>query len=180
MSDFEEKKPDSFAYHYNREKRLERAPENVKNAYEHGYTPNKGFIKGLTANAGTRSIFFSIIILSALIIGLALFDSPAGSASIEGIPVRLKALYFDESVFITLTLAEASGEDNVDLSAVFVIFHAVDPSGAIVVSREAHGVYSGKELTVRSRISDFDIKTVKALVKLGNSTVELGATVDRD
>lgn len=180
MSDAEGKKPDSFTFHYNRDKRLERAPENVKNAYERGYTPNRGFIKGLTANVGTRSIFFSIIIMSALIIGLTIFDSPAGSASVEGVPVRLKALYFDESVFITLTLAESSDTDNADLSAVFVIFHALDPNGNIVVSREAHGVYSGKELTVRSRISDFEVKTVKALVKLGNSTVELGATVDRD
>ena len=65
--------PDTLEFRYSRQKRLERAPEIVRETYRKGYTPNKGFIRGLTATPGLRSIFFAIIILSAVVVGVTLF-----------------------------------------------------------------------------------------------------------
>lgn len=184
MSDFdpgdgkEKDGKEKVVFRYNRERRLEHAPESVRTAWEKGYTPNKGFLKGLTANAGLRSILVAIVILCIAIFSVTFFGDEPGSAIVDGVPVKLKAFLYDETVYITLTLS-ATDRPVADPAPASVKLEGLDSDGAQVASDEIRGVYSGTELVLRTTMSDFDVQTIAAAVSLGpvNSTVRV--QVDR-
>jgi hypothetical protein len=164
-------------FRYSREKRLEHAPENVRKAYEQGYMPNKGFFKGLTANSGLRSVLFVILILCALIIGITIFGNPPGSASLDGIDLRLKGFLYDETVYVTLTCTAPSGTDRP--VQVHAVISALDGSGSVIYNTEVEGLLREKELVLRTTMPDRDILNLSASVKLNNSGIILPVSVDR-
>lgn len=168
-------KPD-IVFHYNRERRLENAPESVRKAHEQGPLQRPGLIRGLTATPGLRSIFFVIVLLSIIIIGLTLFGTPQGYATIGTVPVRLKAFHFDEQVYVTLTCMESETETPVPIRAVLDV---LDENGNIVDSRELSGVYAGEKLVLRTVFSDHGIFNVQAAINTGNSTTTTAVSVDR-
>jgi hypothetical protein len=172
-----ERPEERLVFHYNRERRLENAPEAVQRAYRDGYTPNRGFIRGLTANAGLRSIFVTIIILCAVIGGITFLGEKPGAMEVGDFSLRLKAFPYDENVFITLQCAKKNADSRT--IPVNVSFSAMDSRGVTVDTKESQGVLSGTELTLRTVMTDMDIETVAAKIRLGNRDVALTVAVDR-
>lgn len=170
---------DRAGFHYSRERRLERAPESVRRAYEVGYTPNKGFLKGLTANAGLRSIFVAIVILCLSIFFMTFFGSPSGSGAIAGIPVRVKAFLYDGRVYVTCTLSASKREGGSPLP-ITVSVRGIDSDSAELVGEELSGVYSGEELVLRTTMEDYDIRSVTATFAQGEATSSVIVRVDRN
>lgn len=168
-------KPD-IVFHYNRERRLEHAPESVRKAYEQGQPQRHGLIRGLTATPGLRSIFFVIVLLSVIVIGLSLFGTPRGYAKIGTVPVQLKAFLFDEQVYVSLTCMESAPDAPVPIRAVLEI---LDGDGIVVDSREMNARYTGEKLVLRNVFTDHDIRTVRATLVSGNSTATTAVSVDR-
>jgi len=168
--------PDGLKFHYNRERRLEHAPEDVRRAYEQGWTPNRGFIKGLTANTGLRSIFFVIVIMCVTIFGVTLLGNSSNSATIDGVTVKLKAFLYEETVYVTVSCAESETAGPVP---VHVTIAGLDPDGVTVYEKEVSGVYSGGELLLRAAMRDYELKTVTASVKFDKTDAILSITVDR-
>jgi hypothetical protein len=174
----EEQRGQRLVFHYSRDRRLENAPESVQRAYREGYTPNKGFLKGLTANSGLRSIFVTIIILSAVIGGITFFGDKPGSVTVDGSSFKLKAFPYEENVFITLQIARKS-PDNQILS-VSVTFSALDARGTVVDTKVVQGALSGSELVLRTVMTDKDVASISAKVRLGNRDTVVSAAVDRN
>jgi len=176
---------EKIVYHYDRERRLANAPESVRNAYKKGYTPNKGFIRGLTANAGLKSVFITIIILSVAVVALTLFRDSPGSASAGGYDFKLKAFLYEESVYVTLRCAPAANAKKTAPSAsagsvpVTAVITALDRAGNVLETRELTDVLRGPELQLRAKLPDFEVSSVKAEVKIENTGVTITSSVDR-
>ncbi len=170
---------DKTVFHYDRERRLQRAPESVKRMHEEGYTPNKGFIKGLTANAGLKSIFVTIIILSVTAVALTLFGGQSGRVSVGGLEVRLRAFPYGDAVYVSVLVPEnaAFAGRVVPVSATL---RGLDKHGATVSDKELAGVYTGSELLLRGILPDHDTERVLALVYLGESSGNAAVSVDRE
>ena len=165
-------------FHYNRAKRLARAPESVQKAYEEGYTPNKGFIKGLTANPGLRSLLFVIVLLCVMIMGISIFGDVNGTSMIGGTEFQLKAFPFDEAIYVSTTLRAREDFDGEPVPIVLVI-KGINAEGAVVAEKELAAVYTGRELPIRGIIQDYEIDRVLALVKYGKTDGRISVTVDR-
>lgn len=170
--------PGTPAFHYNREHRLARAPEEVRRAYHEGYTPNKGFLKGLTGNPGSRSMFVSIIILSAIVMFMTLFGQKENTGKADGVGLSLKAFLYGESVYVTIYLTPGDGvlAGPVPVQAVLT---GLDKDGSAVAVANASAVWGGKEVALRATLGDYELRKVRADVSLGKTTVKLLATVDR-
>ncbi|ULQ60087.1 hypothetical protein K7I13_01800 [Brucepastera parasyntrophica] len=165
-------------FHYNREQRLKNAPESVQKIYTEGYTPNKGFIKGLTANRGLRSILTVIIILCIVIAGIALFSDPEGTAALSGTSFKLKAFLYDETIYITLSCSGNSSYNN-ETQPLIAVFQGLDTDGLVVLEKTTVEAYSGQELVVRTTMRDYEIKRVHANVSINDEDVSITVTVDR-
>jgi hypothetical protein len=169
---------DPGVFHYNRDRRLASAPENVQKAYRDGYTPNKGFIRGLTANAGLRSILFVIVVLCVVIGAVTFLGDAPGAKTVNGVNLSLKAFLYEETVYVTLS-AEA-GESVKSLSIpVEVTLNGLDADGSAVSTATLSGVLSGKKLSLRTTMPDYDIQKVSATIKLGKTDSSLLVSVDR-
>jgi hypothetical protein len=167
----------SAVFHYNRERRLERAPENVRRAYREGYTPNKGFLKGLTANPGLKSLLTVILILCALVAFLTITDIP-GSFKVGGVSMRVRAFAFEDKVYFTLICAknDASGIESVPVS---VTVRILDSDGNALDERNLSGLYTGAELPLRAVLRDESTASVVVDIASGNAKRTMTVTVDR-
>lgn len=168
---------ESVVFHYSRSKRLERAPEIVKKAYKEGYTPNKGFIKGLTANAGLKSILAVIVILCALIAFLTVTNIP-GAISVGNIPMRAKAFCFEDKLYFTLT-CEQEPKFNQDPIPVNATVEVIDTVETVLDSRELSGMYSGSEMLLRAVMRDEGTESIRVNLSAGGAKRVLTVTVDR-
>jgi len=166
-------------FRYSRERRLERAPEIVRETYRRGYTPNRGFIKGLTANAGLRSVFFAIIILSVVIVGVTLFSDSPDTGRFDGATARLKAFLYGDTVYVSVSFEPAKGV-NGDPVSVSAMIEGLDASGNSVSSQSVSGAYAGQTYALRAALRDYEIQKVRALVNFGETGAELTASVDRN
>lgn len=164
-------------YYYNRQKRLAHAPEAVQKAWSEGYTPQKGFIRGLTANAGLRSILFAIVILCIAIVFVSLFGRPEGTSSIEGFDFKLKAFLYDETVFITVSSMSDIIHDGP--VPILVILKGLDISGEIVTEATIEGLFTGNELVLRTTMRDYEIKDIYASINVKKTTLDIQVSVDR-
>lgn len=169
---------DPGVFHYNRDRRLASAPDNVQKAYRDGYTPNKGFIKGLTANAGLRSILFVIVVLCAVIGAVTFFGAAPGTKTVNGVNLSLKAFLYEETVYVTLS-AEAAGAVKSLPTPVEVTLNGLDADGSAVSTATLSGVLSDKKLSLRTTMPDYDIRKVSAVIKLGKTESSLLVSVDR-
>ncbi|HNY16148.1 MAG TPA: hypothetical protein PK542_05170 [Treponemataceae bacterium] len=167
----------TVVFHYNRERRLARAPENVQRAYREGYTPNKGFIKGLTANAGLKSILAVIVILCALIIFLTVTGTP-GLITVGGVPVRAKAFSFEDKVYFTLTCEKSPKFSGKSISVSGSV-QILDADGSVLDERPLTGLYTGSEQLLRAVLRDEGSASVRVLITAGDAKRELTVTVDR-
>lgn len=169
---------DRFVFRYNRERRLERASDDVRKMYEDGYIPKKGILRGLTANAGSRSVFFSILILCVAIVFLTMFGNRGDSVSLDGATAAIKAFPYDGSIYVTFELSarDSANEGSVPVT---VTLDCIDADGQSLSSGELDGVYSGKRLVLRTILSGDSAIRVNAAVSFGSLTANLHAQVDR-
>lgn len=169
----------NLVFHYNRQRRLSKAPEAVRKAYEQGIPKRPGIFRGLTATPGLRSIFFVIVLLSAIFVGINIFGSPEGYTDVSGVPVRLRAFLFDEQVYFTLTCTEVLGYTNEPVTVVAVV-HAINEAGIVSDERDIEGVYAGKKVVLRGMFHDYGIEKVEARITVENSSVTTTVSVDRN
>ncbi len=168
-----------FNYHYDRERRLERATEPVRRTYTEGYTPNKGFIKGLTANTGLKSILMVIVMLSLTLVALNVLGDPPGTVRIQDSKAALKAFLFDDKIYVNLVFA-AKESSSRSISVVSAIITGLDGSGNVVAEREIAGAWSNEPLALRTIFEDFDIVKVNASIMLDGKVFQLTVSVDRN
>lgn len=168
---------ENVVFHYSRERRLERAPENVRRAYHEGYTPNRGFIKGLTANPGLKSLLTVILILCALVVFLTVTDIP-GSFTVGGVSMRARAFAFEDKVYFTLICAKSDDAKPVAIPVTAAV-SIRDPDGNALDERELSGLYTGTELPLRAVLRDEATAAVVVDISSGGAKKTLTVTVDR-
>jgi len=167
-----------LTFHYNRQRRLEHASENVKKSYDEGYTPNRGFLKGLTSNAGMRSIFVSIIILTMAVISLAFLGNGNDTDTIEGIKTQIKAFLYEDSVYVTISCERQKKTVSGNIPILTKIT-TIDLTDTIVSEKVISGVLEDSTLNMRAILPDNKVKTVTASVKVDKTESILTVTVDR-
>jgi len=180
----QEEKPESLTFHYDLSRRLERAPESVRRAYAEGYTPNKGFIKGLTANAGLRSILLTIVILCAAIAFLTFFGNPPGSTTVAGCQFVTKAFLYEESVYVSVSAQRkavgATTQPEDEPSPFLVALEGLDPDGNVACASQLTGTVSSVKTSVRTILTDYDLKAVRVFIRYKGDESSQTVAVDRN
>ncbi len=177
--DFGRVDPDSLNFRYNRARRLEQAPDIVRETYRRGYTPNKGFIKGLTANAGLRSILFVIVLLSVVIVGLSVFADNPDTARLPGATARLKAFLYGDTVYVSLSIEPEKGATGA-LLPVSASIVGLDAAGEAVANQSVSGTWAGQTYVLRAPLRDYELTKVRVALRFGETDAELVAAVDRN
>jgi hypothetical protein len=89
-------------FYYSREKRLAKAPEQVRSLYKEEPRKRRGFFRSLTATKPLATLFASILILSAFIIVLSIFGGAENSYTLGGNRVSVQAMKFGGATYLVL------------------------------------------------------------------------------
>lgn len=161
---------EELTFYYNREKRLERAPENVKRFYN-GTAPTapKGLFKALVHTKHSRFMLAAVGISLAVVVLTTLFGAKNNQKNINGVRLVLSAFSFDDSVYVTLRAfgnpdaggkAEQNGipadgkaeQEQGSVAAGSVAEQSTDSAGSVAVQG---GTFSGAEAETLTVKADF-------------------------
>lgn len=170
-----------LVFHYSRERRLERAPEPVRRAYAEGPIKPPGLFKGLVATRGSRSIFAIIVVICIAIVAQTLLRQPENEATPGGVPAKLQAFLFEESVYVTVSLGAEGNREGGPLAGRVAVVRIVarDGAGAVVHEEELRAGYSGTPVALRTVFRDYEVTMVTAELEIGDTRATLTAPVDR-
>ncbi len=170
---------DTLVFHYSREERLKRAPQNVRDYYNGTFMPQRGLFRSLVASRGNRYLLIAV----GLCIGVVLLASVLlrrEAATVCGVGAQLSAFSFEEQLYASVRLEKAGRAFSLELPApVTARFSFVNVDGAVVEEKTVRGKYDGNELFLRTTMTDYDILKVTVSVDLGGQTAELTAAVQK-
>jgi len=89
-------------FYYNRERRLENAPDAVKDLYKEGKPVKFGLLHSLTADRPRRILFAIIILMCFAILVLSIFGYLDTSYSLENNKIEVTAAAFEGTTIIVL------------------------------------------------------------------------------
>ncbi|MDR0302852.1 MAG: hypothetical protein LBI04_11155 [Treponema sp.] len=99
-SDGEEK----LTFYYNRERRLEKSSQIVKDLYAEKKTGSRfNFLRPLVADKPRATVFFTIVLMSAAIILLSIVNKFGGSEVLEGNRIDIAGTRFEGTTIVVLT-----------------------------------------------------------------------------
>jgi len=82
-------------FYYNRERRLEKAPQAVRDLYDENKKNRSGFIRVLIADKPRAIVFFTILIITAVIILLSLSNNTNSSYLLDGNKLEIKGIRYE-------------------------------------------------------------------------------------
>ena len=182
FEDVEEIVPDDgvekpLKFYYNREERIAKAPQLVKDYYDGKLKPVRGFRIFLTKQ--NRYIFFALIFfVGAAWIYTGLNKTRAGT-TLAGINFELTAFSYEEEVYVQLKMKRSSRSRETAPVAVGAEFFAIDPNRQVGDKREGQLVYDEGEQYIRTKFTDYDIIRVDVILNAGGEEKELSAEVKR-
>ena len=148
---------EELTFYYNREKRLERAPENVKRFYN-GTAPTapKGLFKALVHTKHSRFMLAAVGISLAVVVLTTLFGAKSNQKNINDVRLVLSAFSFDESVYVTLRAfgnPDARGkaeQEQGSVAAGSVAEQSTDSAGSAAVQGGSLSGAEAEALTVKA------------------------------
>ena len=182
FEDAEEIKPDNgveqpLKFYYNRENRIARAPQLVKDYYNGKLQPVRGFRIFFTKQ--NRYIFFALIFfIGATWIYTGLNRTRAGT-TLAGVNFELMAFSYEEEVYVSLQMKRSSRSRETAPVNVQAEFFAIDPNGQVGDKRQGQLVYNEGEQYIRTKFTDYDIIRVDVILNAGGYEKELSAEVKR-
>lgn len=116
MSDGEEKKrpnanyrlskekfdTEDITYHYSRERRLEKAPQSVRDLYEEKPKRRFGFLGSLANTKPQRMMLASILVASLMIAAISYFNLASDTYDFDGNRLSVEAILFEGTTIVTL------------------------------------------------------------------------------
>jgi len=182
FEDVKEIEPDDnnekpLKFFYNREERISKAPQIVKDYYNGGLRPVRGFRIFFTKQ--NRYIFFALIFFVGAIWVYSGLNKTRAGTTIADINCELTAFSYEEEVFVSIRMKRSSrSKETAPVNVTAEIF-AIDPNRQVGDKRQGQLVYEEGEQFIRTKFTDYDIIRVDVILNAGGYEKELSAEVTR-
>jgi hypothetical protein len=93
---------DEIVFHYNRERRLEKAPQSVRDLYNKQPPPKGGLIRPLINTRPKLIMFASIVLMCAAILLVSIFGNIGSSLNLEGNLLTVQAIRYEGAVIVAI------------------------------------------------------------------------------
>ena len=97
-------------FYYSRERRLKKAPQAVRDLYDESKKNRSGFLKVLVADKPRAMVFFTILIMAAVIILLSLSNKTSSSYFLDGNKLEIKGIKYEGMVIMAISKARKNTE----------------------------------------------------------------------
>ncbi|BDC96261.1 hypothetical protein [Treponema saccharophilum] len=177
-----------LVFHYSRERRLEHAPQIVRDYYDGKLTAFRpGLFKALVATKANRFMLFALVLCFCVVLFNAFFGPKENAETYRGIPLVLKTFRFAESsageVFAVVEVGDAEKRyadsyGNGNEVVITAKFRFLDVDNQIVLDEaEKTAVYSGGKMSLGVKAQDFELSSVEALILLRNAGIDASVSL---
>ncbi len=169
---------------YNREERLKNASEKVQQLHDPNFVRKRGLVKSLTANRGSRAIFFSILILVVLNLVLFALFREKTNGKLYGIKTELQTFVYNKTPLANIRLSANSGQkaspalDLKEGETVKVQFIFFDEQDNKISSSIKTGIYTGAELKFSIGDQTGKAKKVEANILIKEKLLQLSKRIN--
>lgn len=174
---------EQMVFHYSREERLRHAPEIVQDYYSGKFHPYKGgLLKSLVNTRANRLLFVTIVFAFGIIYFVNFFGPQKSAGSLAGVDVHLSAFSYEDSIYASVKLSEASRKKKPDFEEglpVTATITAYDKDNSVLGEKKVLGKYDGNELFLRTTFADYDIIKVSAVCNMLDSYASLESQVEK-
>lgn len=177
---FEGEKENRIKFLYNREERIAKAPQNVQDYYKGGMRPQTG-LKIFYKNKSNRFILITLLFFVAFIWIYNSLNNNRNTCKIENMYFELQAFHFEEEIFVTLKAKPNSKSKEVIFynTPIQVEFLFINNDNTLFQKEQIAETLSTEEKNIRTRITDYDIIRVDAVIKINDTEKELVSFVKR-
>ncbi|MCK9170060.1 MAG: hypothetical protein M0P01_06555 [Treponema sp.] len=175
---------ESVHYYFDNEERIKHAPKIVQDYYAgKGPRPVKGLFKNLVSTPANKLGLLSIAIFAVFVFIYSFTAEKPYRKVVGGTEMTLSAFSYEDQIYVSLKAAgwnqKDSSKRDLKQGLTQVKFSAFDNQQAAAAVSEKHGMYTGQELVLRTKFSDYDIIKVKAEVRFNGEEKELSASVEK-
>ena len=177
---------EKIVFRYNREERIAKAPKIVQDYYAGGMRPVRGF-KVLIANKSNRFVLLALVFFVAATWIYTGLNRTRAYGKLGDLSLELQGFSYDEEIYVTLKLNDKSCKsagtenkiDNIAPKKVDVDFYFFGPENQVMNKESMSMVYKSGEEYFRTKLTDYDIIRIEAVVTCGEEKKELSAAVKR-
>lgn len=163
-------------FYYNREERITKAPQNVKDYYDGKMKPVKG-IRILVAFKPNRFILISLVLFIGFVWVYNSINTARDSFILNGIVYSAQSFCFEEEIYLNLKIKEKK-ENNIPVK-VNAKVQFINADNQIVDEQELYMVYDKGEKYLRTKHTDYDIIRIDVLINANGEEKELSSFVKR-
>lgn len=164
-------------FHYNREERLKKAPQNVRDYYEGKIKPVKGF--KVLFNKQNKFIFMSLILFVGFFYLHNGINKTKNFITIDDIEFELTAFSFEDEVFSTVTINTKKNKSINKPKNIKANFNFINNDNVVAQKEDFSLVYQKGEEYFRTKIPDYDIIRVDVLIDVDGKQKELFTVIQR-
>lgn len=164
-------------FYYNREERIAKAPQIVKDYYNGGMRPVRGIRVFFTKQ--NRYILFALIFFVGVVWVYSGFNRTRNYSLINGIDCDLQAFAFDEEIYTTIKFSLNKKTKEISPKKVTAEVFLIDPNNQVSNKETLSFIYESGEEYLRSKYTDYDIIRVDVIVNIDGEEKELSSAVKR-
>ena len=166
----------SFDMRYDRQKRLENAPSNVRLLHSPDYIKKQSFFSCILNNKGHKFVFIAIAILTLLNLGLYFYHYSSSTGKIDGIKVELDSFSYNGELLVNIVFYENEKLYN-EKKDVRVLLKAYNGQKEEVCIKEGSGVYMGQRVMLHFNINEKNVKKLEATVTVGTKVMKISKKI---
>lgn len=163
-------------YYYNREERIQRAPQIVKDYYDGKLNPKRG-LKAIFEKPVNRFTFFALVFFVGFVWIYNGLINTKNITKINDIPFELTSVCINETVYSTVKIKE--NKKNINPQKIFVYVLYINSDNIVQDKYELSCIYSGKEESLHTKAFDFELIRVEAVIKVGDEEKEIFTSIKR-
>lgn len=164
-------------FYYNREERIAKAPANVQEYYRGGMKPVRGIKVFFTKQ--NRYVTFALIFFVGVFWVYTGFNKSRDYAKINDIDCQIQAFSYEEQIFVSIGCKKNKKSTRTAPAKIDAEIFFVDADNQLSYKTELGMIYEKGEEFLRTKVSDYEIVRVDAIINVDGIEKEISSTVKR-
>ena len=174
-----EREKTEYHFFYNHDERIKNAPQIVKDYYAGKMKPLRGF-QALYKNKANLYILLALVFFVGVAWIYTGFNRSRNYAKIKGIDCQLSAFCYEDEIYASCKFSLNPKSTRTDDAQVQIKYQAINADNQVAWESDGDfATFSGKEFFLRTKLMDYDIIRMDAVVSVDGEEKELSTPVKR-
>ena len=174
-----EREKTDYHFFYNHDERIKNAPQIVKDYYAGKMKPLRGF-QALYKNKANLYILLALVFFVGVAVIYTGFNRSRNYAKINGIDCELSAFCYEDEIYSSCKFSLNPKSKRTDNAQIQIKYQAINADNQVAwESDNDFATFSGKEFFLRTKLMDYDIIRMDAVVSVDGEEKELSTPVKR-